>query len=414
MNGFGGALTDSAAINIFAMKEGVQKQIINSYYGDDGLQYSLGRFPMAGCDFSTYTYTYCDTPNDFDMETFNVSVDMTTKIPLGWMAQNASSQPIKWFSSPWSAPVWMKTSGDFVGGSLIGTAGDKYHQSWALYYSKYLQSYQNLGLPIWGVTAQNEPTQSVSWNSMFWTAEQQRDWIKTDLGPQLEQDGFGDVKIMILDDQRNVISDWVPVVLGDPDAYRYVAGTGVHWYVPSFYSALTNIHEQYPDKFILATEACNGYLPLTPAVKLGDWGRAENYVSDMIADISNWATGWTDWNIALDLEGGPNWANNFVDSPIIANTTSGDVFYKQPMFYAMGHFSKFVRPGTQRMGIISSTTPPSSVEAVAFQSPETTVIVLLNQGKNDFSYSVFGGDDRGWASNVAPGHSFQTIIFNTE
>lgn len=54
-------------------------------------------------------------------------------------------------------------------------------------------------------------------------------------------------------------------------------------------------------------------------------------------DLEHWVTGWTDWNLALNMEGGPNWVHNNVDSPVIVNAEK-DEFYKQPMFYAMGHF----------------------------------------------------------------------------
>mmetsp|Transcript_38666 Transcript_38666/g.61275 ORF Transcript_38666/g.61275 Transcript_38666/m.61275 type:complete len:529 (-) Transcript_38666:63-1649(-) len=415
MIGFGGALTDAAAIDIFAMKDAVQQQIINSYYADDGIQYTVGRLPMAGCDFSTYPYSYCDTDGDFNLTTFSVDVDLTTKLPLTWMAQNASSSKIQLFASPWSAPAWMKTNDNFVGGSLIGTAGDNYHQTWANYYSKYLDAYKGYGIDIWGVTAQNEPSQKVTWNSMFWTAETQRDWIKTDLGPVLEKNGHGGVKVMILDDQRYLVANWAKTVFSDPDANKYVSGTGVHWYGPKYYSALSEVHNEFPDKFILATEACEGYIPVPGNhVKLGDWSRAVSYMSDIIADIDNWAAGWTDWNIALDLTGGPNWASNFVDSPIICNTTSGDIFYKQPMFYAMAHWSKFVRPGSFRKGLnIVSGAVNKDIEALAFETTENqSVIVLQNTGKSDFTFNV-QVEGRGTATAVAPAHSFQTYIYKT-
>lgn len=47
--------------------------------------------------------------------------------------------------------------------------------------------------------------------------------------------------------------------------------------------------------------------------------------------------GWTDYNLCLDLQGGPSWVDNYLDAPIIVNAT-GDEFYKQPMYYFLGHF----------------------------------------------------------------------------
>ncbi|KAH7962696.1 hypothetical protein HPB52_017539 [Rhipicephalus sanguineus] len=100
---------------------------------------------------------------------------------------------------------------------------------------------------------------------------------------------------------------------------------------------LDKVHKSYPDKFILPSEACTGYSMKERGVKLGNWERAEEYASDILQDLNHWASGWTDWNLALDTGGGPTWVKNFVDSPIIVNATAEE-FYKQPMYYALGHF----------------------------------------------------------------------------
>lgn len=167
---------------------------------------------------------------------------------------------------------------------------------------------------------------------------------------------------MGLDDGRIMLPGWADIVcfdlfphiqslqiFNDDMAKNYVAGIGVHWYgdfySPTFLLDLT--HNRHPDKFILATEACAGFAyPQGPI--LGDWFRAEEYADSIITNLNHWVTGWTDWNLALNLNGGPNWVGNIVDSPIIVNRTA-DEFYKQPMFYAMGHFSKFLRPGARRI-----------------------------------------------------------------
>ncbi|CAN8029207.1 unnamed protein product, partial [Ixodes persulcatus] len=130
-------------------------------------------------------------------------------------------------------------------------------------------------------------------------------------------------------------------VLGDPEAAKFVQGVAVHWYANDYMGpwVLDKTHNNFPDKFILATEACEGWRSSdVEKVILGSWNRAENYAHDILEDLLHWATGWVDWNLALDLSGGPNWANNFVDSPIIVNAT-GREFYKQPMYYALAHFS---------------------------------------------------------------------------
>ena len=51
--------------------------IFRGYFGPTGLDYSIGRTNMGGCDFSPRAYTYLDTPNDTAMDTFALQVEDT-------------------------------------------------------------------------------------------------------------------------------------------------------------------------------------------------------------------------------------------------------------------------------------------------------------------------------------------------
>ena len=114
---------------------------------------------MASCDFSTRIYTYDDTPGDFSLENFRLAPeDLNYKIPVMKAALERSQRTIQLFGSPWSAPAWMKTSNSTIGGELIGSAGDRYHQTWASYFVKFLDSYHKNGLKLWGITVENEPS----------------------------------------------------------------------------------------------------------------------------------------------------------------------------------------------------------------------------------------------------------------
>ncbi|VDO36931.1 unnamed protein product [Haemonchus placei] len=229
------------------------------------------------------------------------------------------------------------------GGALIGEVNGKYYRSYANYLIKFFEEYAKNGVPFWGMTLQNEPTSGAlpfyKWQAMLFTASMQRDFVKVTLGPMLKsKNTTKDLKVMALDDNRISLPGWADTIFNDPEASKYVDGIGVHWYLDALMpaSVLTTTHNRHPEKFILATEACAGaFFGHSPI--LGDWYRAEEYAVNIIEDLNNFVTGWTDWNICLNEQGGPNWVENFVDSPIIVNATS-DQFYKQPMFYAMGHF----------------------------------------------------------------------------
>ena len=252
--------------------------------------------------------------------------------------------------------------------------------------------------------------------------EEQRDFVKNYLGPELR--AFNpELKIMMHDDQRVHLKEWTDTILGDPDAAQYVDGVGIHWYseVEDYvawatkpFDKMNDVTAKYPDQFILATEACNGFIPIIDqGPKLGDWNRGERYGYDILHDLNAHAVGWTDWNIALDLEGGPNWAKNVVDAPILIDAEAGDAYYRNPMFYYLGHFSKFIKPGSVRVGC-SSTAPftQSPMEAACFLTPaDMVVVVVLNRDITGHKYNVQVKGTDNFVNVDVDKHSIQTIIF---
>lgn len=367
--GFGGAITDAATIVMDRLPKGARQNLIKSYFGDGGIEYTFGRIPMASSDFSTRVYSYDDHEGDITLQNFTLpKEDLKHKIRAIKDALAVSKHNISLFGSPWSSPAWMKTNRNMTGkGTVIGKPGGKYFKAWAQYFVKFLQAYKDVGIDIWGITAQNEPSDGLIYDFPFqclgWTPEMQRDFIAKDLGPALEESGFGHVKLMILDDVRTFLPYWAEVVLHDKSAAKYVSGIAVHWYEDLFIPAvaLDDTYRQFGrDYFLLATEACEqDIVNKSRSVRLGSWHSAERYFVDIVEDLKHGVAGWVDWNIALDMEGGPNWMGNYADSPIIVNSDKAE-FYKQPMFYAMGHFSKFVPPGAKVISYSSNSTAAES------------------------------------------------------
>jgi len=348
--GFGGAFTDAAAVNFAGLSSKLRDAVAEGYFGADGLEYSLGRIPMAACDFSTHEYSYDDTSDDFSLSNFSIAMDKEVKLPL--IQRALSMQNVTLFASPWSPPAWMKTNDNRIGGMLLGQAGDKYHKTWAQYFVKFLSAYKDEGVNIWGITVQNEPSMHPKWDSNEFSAASERDFIKLDLGPALKS-AHPDVKLMMLDDQFLEMPGWVETVMADPEAAKYVDGVGFHWYENVDGTLHLNNHvgeaaKEFPSLFFLATEACTGEMPWSRGPKIGEFSRAMMYARDIVSDMNNMAVGWTDWNLLLDHQGGPNHAKNWVDAPMIVSEDKKTV-YKQPMYYAMGHFAKFVRPGATRV-----------------------------------------------------------------
>ncbi|CAG2120816.1 unnamed protein product, partial [Medioppia subpectinata] len=359
--GFGGAFTDAAGINIKSLPQILQKRLIEDYFGETGIEYTLGRIPIGGSDFSTHAYSYDDNyKNDFQLKHFNLTEeDFDLKIPLIKEAKEVSKHDLRLIASPWSAPAWMKNNSELNhGGFLIDQPGGKYYKAFANYLVKFLDAYKAEGIPLWGITIENEPEMPIyldkllgkkhPFNSMTFTPELQRDFLKLDLGPIMSAAGYGPnvTRVMVCDDNRPYVSQWAEVIYGDIEAAQYVSGMAFHWYMNSESNVgnLDTVHNQDPSKFILSTEACEMWFGMDHHVYLGSWQLFEKYATDIITDLNHWTGGWVDWNLALDTRGGPNWVNNFVDAPIIVNATARE-YYKQPSFYSIAHFSKFLPPG---------------------------------------------------------------------
>ena len=166
-----------------------------------------------------------------------------------------------------------------------------------------------------------------------------------------------------------------------PEGADLISGIGIHWYTLDGHEGQSEVHGMLPDKFILGTEACAGFLPEDAGPRLGNWTRGWMYGHDILQNLRNWAAGWVDWNLCLNEQGGPNWANNFVDAPIIVSAEKGE-FYKQPMFYWLAHFSLFIPPGSVHIEssfFNQEEEENPSIEHVAFVKPEgNKVLVLIN------------------------------------
>lgn len=415
MFGFGGAFTDATGINILKLPQEAQDWLMKSYFSPDGIEYNLCRIPIAGSDFSTRPYSYDDVEGDVELVHFNLTFeDYDYKLPFIRQARELAEKELLLFGSPWAPPAWMKENGMFNGtGGLL----PEMWQPWSDYFVKFVQAYEAEGAPIWGLTYQNEPLTGFEdwmWNTCAWSAEDARDFIKNNWGPTLEAAGMGDIQLMVLDHNRDALPWYPATILEDPDSNKYIDGTAIHWYDDDNTGpeVMDELQSLFPEKFLLYTEACDGW-DAAPGqrVILGDWYRAESYASNIIEDVNHWSTGWVDWNMALDMGGGPNWANNFVDSPIIVNEESGE-FYKQPMFYAMGHFSKFVDPGDQLLP--SSVSGGSEhIKSVAFEhygpTDHACVVVLLNTGENEETLSV-DVEDEEYVNFVMPAKSIVTLL----
>ncbi|KAG5897309.1 hypothetical protein JTB14_011472 [Gonioctena quinquepunctata] len=406
--GWGGAFTDAAGININSLDDRVSEKLMRSYFSKEGIEYSLCRVPIGATDFSTHPYSYHDEEDD-NLSNFKLAQeDYELKIPLIRKATNLTGNNLKLFASAWVAPKWMKTNGAYAG--IFGFLKQTKFQVWADYFIKFLDEYKKENITFWGLTTGNEP--SLAWvnsaiPSVAWTTWRMQSWISNNLGPSIRNSSHSDINIMALDDQR-LFLPFVDKILTDENVSNYIDGIAVHWYLDiASPKLLADIHEKYPNKFILGTEACEGSNLGEQHVIMGSWKRAEDYATDIIQDVNYWVSGWLDWNMALDTTGGPTYINNNVDSPIIVNATSGE-FYKQPTFYAIGHFSKFIPRGSVR---IFSNQFDTEVPVSAFRRPDGgVVVVILNKNDHPVSGKIVDTQRGEMKFNVSS-HSLTNVLY---
>ncbi len=402
--GIGGALTDAAAEVFAALPEDKQQEVLDAYYSiDRGIGYTLARTPIHSCDFSSTSYTYIDE-GDSSLTSFSIEHDRQYKIPLIKKAIAAAGSLIL-YASPWSPPAFMKSNNDMLHGGKLLPA---YFNSWANYYVKFIQAYENEGIPIWGITIQNEPMATQTWESCIYTAEEERDFLKKYLGPTMEKAGLAGKKIIIWDHNRDLINHRVNTILGDPSAAKFVWGIGFHWYEPwsggqPMFNNVGLVQEAFPDKKLIFTEGCaDSYTPK----HLQAWENGEKYGRSMINDFNQGTVGWTDWNILLDQRGGPNHVGNFCFAPLHGDLTTGELIYT-PSYYYIGHFSKFIRPGALR---VSTAPSRSQLLATSFLNADGRMAtVVMNHSDLEISYKLFVGDQQ--TTVHIPPHAIQTMVY---
>lgn len=398
IRGFGGAFTESAAHNYAGMSDARKKEMIQAYFGQDGLRYRLGRIHMNSCDFALGNYAYVEE-GDEALETFSIAHDEEEILPLIKDAQKACGEELAFMAAPWSPPAFMKTNGEMNHG---GKLKREYYAAWAAYFVKFVEAYREAGISIRFLTVQNEPMAVQTWDSCIYTSQEEALFVREYLGPALAQAGLSDIGIYVWDHNKEEAYRRFQEIMTDERTGKYVSGAAVHWYTGDHFEAAELIRKQYPDKEVFFTEGCVEYSRFADS---GEVEKAEMYAHDIMGNLNAGISASFDWNLFLDAEGGPNHVGNFCNAPVMCDTTTDEVEYK-PMFYAIGQFSRYIRPGAVRIGC-SAFSP--EVEVTAAQNPDGSVAVVIlytGKGRKMIHLRVEGKITR----VVVPENSVSTVI----
>ena len=383
MDGVGASLTDSAGWVIWnRLTVPEQNELMTSLFDPNaGIGVGILRQPMGASDFSASgDYSYDDMPagqTDPNLQQFSIAHDQSYLMPL--IGQALSINPaLKIHALPWSPPAWMKTTATMNGGNIITADFPALSQ----YFVRFIQGYQNAGIPIYAVSMQNEPLNSNNgYPTAYVDSSDEANFIGGYLGPDLSNSGLGGVKIFGYEHNWDN-TEYPEDVLANNTAYDYLAGSSFHCYAGDV-SAQSQVALAYPAKSIWFTE-CSGTVGSSFAGDLA-WN-AENL---LIGATRNWARGITLWNIALDQNSGPQNGGCTSCRGVVTVDWSASPpnISRNVEYYILGHLGKFVQPGAYR--VESNTYGAGSVEDVAFVNPDGSVVLLvLNAATGSSTFAV--------------------------
>ena len=377
MDGFGFAVTGGSAQLLMHMDPTARAAILRELYADDGnnIGASYIRVSVGSSDMNDHVYSYDDLPKgetDPSLSKFSLDPDRAEVIPV--LKEILAINPkIKILASPWSAPLWMKTTGEARGGVLK----PEYFAAYADYFVKYIQGMQAAGISIDALTIQNEPLNEKNTPSMLMLESEQQDLIKNHLGPAFKKAGIK-TKIVLYD--HNLDHPLYPLsILRDPEAAKYIDGTGFHLYGGTV-DAMTQVHNEFPNKNLYFTE--QAVIERTGSSELN----ISKPVARVIIGVSrNWSKNILLWNLAADPQKGPHTNDGGCAECVGAITIDGNNVTREAAFYTLAHASKFVRPGSVRIGSNNLEQLPN----VAFKtSTGEKVLIVSNISGTPQTFSV--------------------------
>ena len=376
--GFGGSFTDSAAYNYAQLTDDQKKTFLEAYFSKDkGIGYNFGRTHINSCDFSVELYSYVQD-GDKDLSTFNIDRDRKYIIPFVKDALQYCREELVLFASPWSPPAYMKENESAFGG---GCLKEEYKAVWAKYYAKYIKAMAEEGITISAISVQNEPNAKQTWESCSYSPEQEREFIETYLAPALDSEGLSHIKIIVWDHNKERVYDRSKKIFQSETVKNRVWGVGHHWYSGDHFDGLRLVHEQF-GKTLISTEICGSINE--DAAQL-----AQRYGKEIIGDFNNFTAAFCDWNLLLSEKGGPFHNRNaetvacggvvFEDksagchAPVLFDTENQQLVFT-PIYYYIGHFSKYVQVGAKRVATTKYCEP---IDTVAFKNPDGSIVLVV-------------------------------------
>jgi len=396
IDGFGYTLTTGSAYLINHMNSTARTALLQELFGNSATSIGVSylRVNVGASDLSPTVYSYDDLPagqTDPTLQNFSLAPDDADMIPV--LQQILAINPaIKIFGSPWSPPTWMKDNNSSIGGKLL----PQYYSTFANYLVKYIQGMQARGITIDAITPQNEPLNPNNNPSMSMPATQQDTIVKFHLGPALQAANLT-TKIILYDHNCDV-PNYPISILNDAAARSYVNGSAFHLYAGDI-SALTTVHNAYPDKHVYFTEQYTG--------STGNFGNdLKWHLKNVITgSMRNWSRNALEWNLANDptyslhTPGGCNSCKGAV-------TINSSAVSRNVAYYIIAHASKFVPAGSVRVG----TAQSGSLYNAAFKRPDgKKVLIVENDGHSNQTFNIKFNNQ--WVTSTLAGGAVATYVW---
>ncbi len=366
MEGFGGAVTDAAGYVFSRMDKARQEELLDMYFGEEGMHYNRVRLHMDSCDFSTRLYSAVEDETDDNLDTFSFAHTEKHMIPLLEAAQKRAGKKLKIMLSAWSPPEFMKTNGSRIGG---GSLKKEYYGRWARYLCRYIEEFEKRGYEVERMSLQNEPAAVQTWDSCVYTVEEEKIFLRDHLFPEMKKRGLEHVEIFGWDHNKERLFERARGLI-DERTDSMITGLAFHWYSGDHFEALDLVRQMYPDKKLILSESC---------LEFGKYDKdleTENAIRlshDMIGNLNHGMSAFYDWNILLDGQGGPNHQDNFCDSPYLYHEEEGRLEERRICRYYW-HFAHFIEAGAVR---IAHTKYTEKLDVTAWKNPSGDIACIF-------------------------------------
>jgi glucosylceramidase len=359
--GFGAAFTDGACILFNGLPANSRSELFHSLFDPGEMNISVCRTCVGAADNAATIYSFDDGDPDPELTRFSIEHDRANILPMLREARTVNPG-LFLFSSPWSPPGWMKDNGSMLGGCMRRT----YMPSYARYFVKFLRAYEEAGVPIQAITVQNEvdADQQGLMPACFWPQDYEADFVRLHLGPEFERSGLN-TKIWIIDHNYNL---WGRAIaeLETPGVRKYANAVAWHGYTgePEW---MSRVHNAFPDLEMFWTEGSPDHNDPEYMKCWALWGQKITSI------LSNHCRAVTAWTFATEEHGGPN-VGPYPLGGLLTIDSKTKAIYRSGQYWAIGHFSRFVKRGAVR---IQSDGSAKDIHHCAFENTDGSLVVAI-------------------------------------